>query len=107
MLGARCARAAAATAILLATGSAAAAAPDLVASVGCRDGAPNGAYDLRMADGRMRILGAFAIVGLESYLAGFGQWVTVITGSIFVVCVLAFRRGIVGELGAWWAKRGR
>ena len=53
------------------------------------------------------VVGAFAIVGLESYLSGFGQWVTVITGSIFVVCVLAFRRGIVGELGAWWAKRGR
>ena len=51
------------------------------------------------------VVGAFAIVGLESYLAVFGQWVTVITGSIFVVCVLAFRRGIVGELGAWWAKR--
>ena len=39
---------------------------------------------------------------LESYLAGTGQWVTVITGTIFVVCVLAFRRGIVGELSAWW-----
>jgi len=24
---------------------------------------------------------------------------------IFVVCVLAFRRGIVGELAAWWARR--
>jgi branched-chain amino acid transport system permease protein len=51
------------------------------------------------------VVGAFAIIGLESYLAGFGQWVTVITGVIFVVCVLAFRRGIVGELGAWWAGR--
>jgi branched-chain amino acid transport system permease protein len=51
------------------------------------------------------VVGAFAIIGLESYLAVFGQWVTVITGAIFVVCVLAFRRGIVGELGAWWAKR--
>jgi branched-chain amino acid transport system permease protein len=51
------------------------------------------------------VVGAFAIVGLESYLAGFGQWVTVITGVIFVICVLAFRRGIVGELGAWWAQR--
>jgi branched-chain amino acid transport system permease protein len=30
--------------------------------------------------------------------------VTVITGAIFVVCVLAFRRGIVGELAAWWAR---
>lgn len=28
-----------------------------------------------------------------------------ITGAIFVVCVLAFRRGIVGELAAWRAKR--
>ena len=51
------------------------------------------------------VVGAFAIIGLESYLAVFGQWVTVITGVIFVVCVLAFRRGIVGELGAWWARR--
>jgi branched-chain amino acid transport system permease protein len=51
------------------------------------------------------VVGAFAIVGLESYLASFGQWVTVITGVMFVVCVLAFRRGIVGELGAWWAQR--
>jgi len=51
------------------------------------------------------VVGAFAIVGLESYLAPLGQWVTVITGAIFVVCVLAFRRGIVGELGAWWAQR--
>jgi branched-chain amino acid transport system permease protein len=51
------------------------------------------------------VVGAFAIVGLETYLAGFGQWVTVITGVIFVACVLAFRRGIVGEVGAWWANR--
>ncbi len=51
------------------------------------------------------VVGAFAIIGLESYLASFGQWVTVITGLIFVICVLAFRRGIVGELGAWWASR--
>ena len=33
------------------------------------------------------------------------RWVTVIQGVIFVVCVLAFRRGIVGEIGAWWARR--
>ena len=51
------------------------------------------------------VAGAFVIIALESYLAGFGEWVTVITGSIFVVCVLAFRRGIVGELSAWWARR--
>jgi branched-chain amino acid transport system permease protein len=51
------------------------------------------------------VVGAFTIIGLENYLAGFGQWVTVVTGVIFVVCVLLFRRGIVGELGAWWARR--
>ena len=50
------------------------------------------------------VVGAFIIIALESYLAGFGEWVTVITGAIFVVCVLAFRRGIVGELAAWWAR---
>jgi branched-chain amino acid transport system permease protein len=45
------------------------------------------------------VVGAFLIVALENYLASFGQWVLVIQGSIFVVCVLAFRRGIIGELG--------
>jgi branched-chain amino acid transport system permease protein len=53
------------------------------------------------------VVGAFVIVSLETYLAPFGQWVTVITGLIFVVCVLAFRRGIVGEIGAWWDRRAR
>jgi branched-chain amino acid transport system permease protein len=53
------------------------------------------------------VVGAFVIVSLENYLAAFGEWVTVITGAIFVICVLAFRRGIVGELSAWWLKRGR
>ncbi len=51
------------------------------------------------------VAGAVVIVALESYLAPFGEWVTIVTGTIFVVCVLAFRRGIVGELGAWWARR--
>jgi branched-chain amino acid transport system permease protein len=53
------------------------------------------------------VVGAFILIGMENYLAVFGQWVTVITGVIFVFCVLAMRRGIVGELGAWWAKRGK
>ena len=51
------------------------------------------------------VVGAFVIIALESYLARFGEWVTIITGVIFVVCVLAFRRGIVGELAAWRARR--
>ena len=44
------------------------------------------------------VVGAFVIIGLENYLSGLGQWVTIVQGIIFVVCVLAFRRGIIGEL---------
>ena len=44
------------------------------------------------------VAGAFVIVAMQQYLAGFGQWVTVIQGLIFVACVLLFRRGLVGEL---------
>ncbi len=46
------------------------------------------------------IVGAFLIVAMENYLAPFGQWVLVIQGAVFVICVLSFRRGIVGELAA-------
>jgi branched-chain amino acid transport system permease protein len=47
------------------------------------------------------IVGAFIVVALENYLAPFGQWVLVIQGCIFVVCVLLFRRGVVGEIAHW------
>ncbi len=43
------------------------------------------------------VVGAFVIIAMQQYLAGFGQWVTVIQGVIFVACVLTFRRGVVGE----------
>lgn len=46
------------------------------------------------------VVGAFVIVAMQQYLASFGQWVTVIQGLIFVVCVLSFRRGVVGEFAA-------
>ncbi len=52
------------------------------------------------------VVGALLVVTLNNYLAGFGSWVTVITGAIFVVCVLAFRKGIVGEILAF-ADRSR
>jgi branched-chain amino acid transport system permease protein len=46
-------------------------------------------------------VGALTIVGLENLLADkVGSWVTVIMGGIFVICVLAFRRGMVGEIAA-------
>jgi branched-chain amino acid transport system permease protein len=47
------------------------------------------------------VAGAVVVTAMENYLAQFGSWVTVTQGAIFVVCVLAFRRGIVGEFGAW------
>ena len=46
------------------------------------------------------VVGALVIVAMENYLSQFGAWVTVAQGVIFVVCVLTFRRGIVGELAA-------
>jgi len=52
------------------------------------------------------VLGAFTIIGLQNFLADrVGSWVTVIIGVIFVVCVVAFRRGFVGELLAWQKRR--
>ena len=63
------------------------------------------------------IVGAIVIIALENKLGEFGnmlasitsiEWfrsigesVTIVTGLIFIVCVLAFRRGIVGEILAW------
>jgi branched-chain amino acid transport system permease protein len=45
------------------------------------------------------LVGAFTVVTLQSELSSVGSWITVIIGVTFVVCVLLFRRGFVGELG--------
>ena len=66
------------------------------------------------------VVGAVLIIALENKLGDFGNWlatltaiewfrtigesVSIVTGFIFIVCVLAFRRGIVGELGAWFRR---
>ena len=50
------------------------------------------------------VVGALVIVAMANYLAQLGAWVTVVQGIIFVICVLTFRRGIVGELGHWLKK---
>jgi branched-chain amino acid transport system permease protein len=44
------------------------------------------------------VIGAVVVVALQNYLAQLGAWVQVVQGAIFVVCVVTFRRGIVGEL---------
>ena len=50
------------------------------------------------------VIGAIVVVGLQNYGANIGEWVIVITGTIFVLCVLAFRRGIVGEIAVLFKK---
>ena len=44
------------------------------------------------------VVGAAIIITMQNYLAQLGAWVTVVQGVIFVVCVLAFRRGVIGEI---------
>lgn len=67
------------------------------------------------------IVGSAIVVALENKIGDLGVWlakltglewfstlgesVTIVTGFIFVVCVLAFRRGVMGELIAWLARR--
>jgi branched-chain amino acid transport system permease protein len=50
------------------------------------------------------VVGAFVIIAMQQYLAGFGQWVTVIQGAIFVICVLTFRRGVIGEIAHYFRR---
>jgi branched-chain amino acid transport system permease protein len=52
------------------------------------------------------VIGAALVVTLQEYLSEIvGGWVTVIIGAVFIACVLAFRRGIVGELSVLWSRR--
>src|SRR6202166_3665790 len=50
------------------------------------------------------VVGAFVIVAMQQYLSGLGQWVTVIQGVVFVVCVLTFRRGVIGEIAHYFRR---
>src|SRR5450830_331844 len=52
------------------------------------------------------VMGAGIVIALQDTLADkVGSWVNVIIGVIFVLCVLAFRKGVVGELQAWLERR--
>ncbi|MFP5324970.1 MAG: branched-chain amino acid ABC transporter permease [Gammaproteobacteria bacterium] len=50
------------------------------------------------------VVGAAVIVTMQNYLAQLGAWVTVVQGVVFVICVLAFRRGVIGEIAHWIKK---
>ncbi|MGL4961860.1 MAG: branched-chain amino acid ABC transporter permease [Inquilinus sp.] len=52
------------------------------------------------------LVGAGLVTTLENYLAESALPVTVVIGTIFVVVVLLFRRGIVGEIAHWLRRRG-
>lgn len=54
------------------------------------------------------VVGAFAVVGLQTYLADrVGSWVMVIIGGTFVLCVLIFRDGVIGQWSAWRGRRAQ
>jgi branched-chain amino acid transport system permease protein len=50
------------------------------------------------------VVGAVIIITMENYLAQLGAWVLIVQGAIFVVCVLTFRRGVVGEIAHYLKK---
>ena len=50
-------------------------------------------------------IGATVIVTMQNYLADLGSWVTITMGVTFVVCVLVFRRGMVGEVAHRFADK--
>jgi branched-chain amino acid transport system permease protein len=53
------------------------------------------------------VVGANIVVTLQEYLSDLvGAWVSVIIGAIFVICVMTFRRGFVGEIQRLFARRG-
>lgn len=43
------------------------------------------------------VIGAAIVSALYYYFSAFGGWVTVMVGSVFIICVLVFRRGVVGQ----------
>ena len=52
------------------------------------------------------VLGSGIVIALQNLLADkVGSWVTVIIGAIFVVCVMTFRKGVVGELQAYLGRQ--
>jgi branched-chain amino acid transport system permease protein len=51
------------------------------------------------------VVGAAVLVGLQNFFATSGFPVTIVLGATFMICVLLFRRGVVGELAHWLERR--
>ena len=52
-------------------------------------------------------VGAVMLVAMQNYLAPFGSWVLIIQGAIFVACILALRKGVVGSFEDWLERRAK
>jgi branched-chain amino acid transport system permease protein len=78
----------------------------LVGGMGTMLGPIIGAFIIVALENKVGDIGMFLgrVTGIE-WFNGLGEAVTVVIGLIFVVCVMAFRRGIVGEFQAWWSRR--
>ncbi len=78
----------------------------LVGGMGTMLGPILGAVIVVALENKVGNIGAFIgrTTGIE-WFNGLGESVTIVIGLIFVICVMAFRRGIVGEFQAWWARR--
>ena len=74
----------------------------LVGGLGTLSGPIVGSAVVVLLENKIGDLGNFLAhaTGIE-WFNTLGESVTIVTGLIFVVCVLAFRRGIMGELIAW------
>ena len=78
----------------------------LVGGMGTMLGPISGAVIIIALENKLGDIGAFLgrATGIE-WFNGLGESVTIVTGLIFVICVMAFRRGLVGEFQAWWSRR--
>ena len=78
----------------------------LVGGMGTMLGPILGALIVVALENKVGDIGAFLgrTTGIE-WFNGLGEAVTIVTGLIFVICVMAFRRGLVGEFQAWWSRR--
>ncbi len=78
----------------------------LVGGMGTMLGPILGAFIIVALENKVGDIGAFLgrVTGIE-WFNGLGEAVTIVTGLIFVICVMAFRRGLVGEFQAWWSRR--
>ncbi|MDQ3187860.1 MAG: branched-chain amino acid ABC transporter permease [Pseudomonadota bacterium] len=78
----------------------------LVGGMGTTLGPIIGAFIIVALENKVGDIGAFLgrTTGIE-WFNGLGEAVTIVTGLIFVICVMAFRRGLVGEFQSWWVRR--